>query len=301
MIICPSCSAELAKTETAFICAKCGYNALLRNGIVYFNPEIRDHEDSYDSVALDMLLRVERKHFWFSARKSFIKYFMGRHVPAAADIIEIGAGTGDVAKMLLSCGYDVAVGELHRNGIEYARRAGLPRLYQFNLMTPPFRDHFDTACLFDVLEHLEDDVLAMKRVAGLIKNGGLVVATVPAFDWLWSREDTVGNHKRRYSAAELRELFESAGLEVLEAKYFFVSLLPLFMVRRIVRRDGGQEIVCKEAEIARSIRVMPGANGFLKFVMRIENFLQKYVDFPFGCSIAIAGRKRSGWCGSDIR
>lgn len=291
MIICPHCGTELSRTETALTCSGCAYSAAIRDGIVYFNPETCDNTDSYDSLALDILRQAEKKHFWFHARKAFIKTFFSRHVPRTARIIEIGAGTGDVSRMLSSCGYDMAAGELHRNGIQYAQEAGIKNLYQFDLMKPPFKEHFDAVCLFDVLEHLDNDALAVKKAAGLLRHKGLVIATVPAFDWLWSREDTVGKHKRRYSEASIRKAFENAGLDIVETKYFFVSLLPLLYLRTILRPDDGKAIISKEREVAQTVKVMPGVNGILRYVMAAENFLQTYVAFPLGCSIAIVGRR----------
>ena len=91
-------------------------------------------------------------------------------------IIEIGAGTGNITCMLYSQGYEkISVGEIHFNGLEYSKRYGITELYQFDLLNPPFKDNFDVAGVFDVIEHLTDDNLAIKNIYNILNQKGKVL------------------------------------------------------------------------------------------------------------------------------
>jgi SAM-dependent methyltransferase len=88
------------------------------------------------------------------------------------------------------------------------------------------RGRFDIVTCLDVLEHLDDDVAGLRTVASLAVAGGQVVVTVPAYRWLWSGEDIISQHRRRYTRAGLLAVARAAGLEVLYASYFNMSVLP---------------------------------------------------------------------------
>jgi 2-polyprenyl-3-methyl-5-hydroxy-6-metoxy-1,4-benzoquinol methylase len=200
------------------------------NNIVIFNPEIvKDHED-YNSTGLDILYAAEEKHFWFIVRKQRIINIFKKYVQKHESVLEIGAGTGNVARALQTAGYDVSVGEMHLNGLCYAKSYGIKNCYQFDLFDPPFSEHFDVIGMFDVLEHLQEDVLAMQCVQSMLKPNGRIVLTVPAHKWLWNRDDAIAAHKRRYTLKELKMVMEKAGFEILHGRYFFVSILPLLFL-----------------------------------------------------------------------
>jgi len=91
---------------------------------------------------------------------------------------------------------------------------------------PALRGRFDIVTCLDVLEHLDDDVAGLRTIAGLMAPGGQLVVTVPAYDWLWSGEDEISAHRRRYTRTSLLRAARAAGFEVLFASYFFASVLP---------------------------------------------------------------------------
>jgi SAM-dependent methyltransferase len=91
---------------------------------------------------------------------------------------------------------------------------------------PALRGRFDIVACLDVLEHLDDDVAGLRAIADLMSPGGQLVVTVPAYDWLWSGEDEISAHRRRYTRASLLRAARDAGFEVLFASYFFASVLP---------------------------------------------------------------------------
>jgi SAM-dependent methyltransferase len=197
----------------------------------------RDHE-SHPVEGLDRLFQHERDHPWFQHRRNIIRRAFARHVEKAERVLEIGAGTGCTARALQDDGYvDLSIGELQVRGLRYAKQYGLRRLYQFDLRFPPFWDHFDAVALFDVLEHIREDALALDNVYGMLRSGGRVLLTVPAHGWLWSRIDELSGHYRRYNRRALVSAMTSAGFEVLECRYFFIALVPGLIVRSLLSRN----------------------------------------------------------------
>jgi 2-polyprenyl-3-methyl-5-hydroxy-6-metoxy-1,4-benzoquinol methylase len=238
VIVCPQCETGLVDQTARLSCPSCGYSAIREDGVILFNPEIQDEHEDYKAEGLDQLYRHERQHAWFKHRVNLIRKAFAAHVGKGESILEVGAGTGYSAQVLLADGYrSVSIGEIHKNGLLYAKQYGLKNLYQFDLRSSPFREHFEVVALFDVLEHIANDELAIKNIYDMLRPGGRIILTVPAHRWLWSRLDELAGHHRRYSRKSLRFLLASAGFQVLEARYFFTALVPGLLVRSFVSRN----------------------------------------------------------------
>lgn len=143
------------------------------DGIKVFDKNVDDFHGDYNAKGLDILYAQEEKHFWFIARKEFILQNAIKYINPTDKIIEIGAGTGNVARYLQKNGYEnISVGEMHLNGLKYAKSYGMKECYQFDLLDTPFENEFDVVCMFDVLEHIFDDTLALQN-ANKMLNGGV--------------------------------------------------------------------------------------------------------------------------------
>jgi SAM-dependent methyltransferase len=106
---------------------------------------------------------------------------------------------------------------------------------------PALRGRFDIVTCLDVLEHLDDDVGGLRTIASLLAPGGQVVVTVPAYRWLWSGEDEISAHRRRYTRGALLGACRAAGFQIVYASYFNASILPamaaVIWARRALRAD----------------------------------------------------------------
>lgn len=260
------------------------------DGIKIFHENMNESHEDYHAKGLDNLYMQEEKHFWFIARKEFILQNAVKYIKSKDKIIEIGAGTGNVARYLEKNGYEnISVGEMHINGLKYAQSYGMKECYQFDLLNSPFENEFEIICMFDVLEHILNDELAIQNVYKMLCNNGKIMITVPSHMWLWNRDDAVAGHKIRYTKKELVRRLKDNGFEVLSSRYFFISITPLLFLRRILNKDDGSTV--KEEEYNSNISMNPIISKILLFISRIENKLNKFLPNWFGGSLFIIARK----------
>lgn len=261
------------------------------DGIVIYHDDIHDKHHDYNSQGLDIIHSQEERHFWFISRKEFIISQMKPFIPVDCRIMEIGAGTGNVTRYLETGGFrNIAAGDIHLSGLKYARAYGIRNCYQFDLLRTPFENEFEAVCMFDVLEHLQEEDKALLNIHRMLTTGGRIVLTVPAHMWLWSRDDRIASHKRRYTRKGLVEKLGKNGYRVLRARYFFISIVPLLWLRTIIKRDNNTEV--KDEEYSADISLKPVLNRILLFSSRIENKISGYLPNLFGGSLLIIAEKK---------
>jgi len=272
-----------------YLCKACGHGVAIENGIVFFHPEEKNSNSGMEGCILDDVAEYEEKHFWMSARRSYLGAIFKKFVKPEESILEIGAGTGYVAKYLISQGYrDYSIGDINERGLELSGQCACRHKYQFNVMRDVFTEHFDVVGMFDVLEHLDDDGLAVKNIKKMLKKGGRIIVIVPAHKWLWSKQDAIAYHKRRYEIEELKDLFLKNDFNILKVSGFFLSLIPFMYVRKNVNRDDG--MLC-EKDYRERFKVNGLLNMLLEVMLRIETAI--FINFPsrYGGSIVLVAKK----------
>jgi len=245
---------------------------------------------SYDPRFFDLLASAETKHFWFRARARAIQGSVRRlssGLPVRPRILEIGCGSGTVLAALRSaCPDATVVGiDIHQEGLAYARRRTDAALVRGRIEQLPFAARFDLIGLFDVLEHLPDDLGALRRVRSVLDSRGALVATVPAHRSLWSRVDEAAGHCRRYEPCEFHKLFEEAGYRIEFATAYMTATFPIvWAVRRLSRPPD-------DVPLARELRVPTLINAILERVLRVEaDWLARGRRLPFGASLFAIAR-----------
>jgi len=228
------------------------------------------------------MARLQADHWWFVARRRILAALIAQlSLPPQARILEIGCGTGGNLAMLSSFGR-VSAMEYDEQACEMASAlTGMP-VVSGGLPEPvPFdNNQFDLVCLLDVLEHIVDDGGALGRAAQLLKPGGALLVTVPAYGWLWSAHDDAHHHRRRYTATMLRQLAAACGLQVGRLGYFNTLLFPLIALARIWGRFTGR------AADSDAVLPSPWVNALLQRIFASERHLAGYGLFPFGTSLA---------------
>ncbi len=230
-------------------------------------------------------LEEDERHWWLVGRRVVLQSVLRATIPPGAlSLVEIGCGGGSFLPIAAEFGRVVGI-EASPEFLEVARRRGFTVLEgSLPDRIPLAAGSCDVALLFDVLEHIEDDREALRAVAGLLKPGGLVICTVPAYQWLWSSHDEVLGHRRRYTARGLRRLAGEAGLRPLRVTYFNALLaLPIAGFRLLRRR--------RHARDHDLTRVPPFLNALLTRIFSSESGWLRRANFPFGVSVLMVARR----------
>lgn len=238
--------------------------------------------------------QVEDHSFWFRYRNRVLVE-MVRRFPPPGPIFDIGGGNGFVARGLSEAGFPSVVVEPGRVGAHNAAARGLAPVVCATLEDAGFRPgSLPAAGLFDVLEHLPDDRAVLESLARLIPFGGRLYLTVPALSWLWSDDDDLAGHHRRYTRRSLRRVVEAAGFSVDTDTYLFAPLpLPILALRVVPTRLG----LRRPADAATLKQELEPDSGVVTAVMTrvldLEAWWLTHVGaVPFGSSCLLVATRR---------
>ena len=181
--------------------------------------------------------RAEDRHWWYRGRRNVIERVIADlRLPARARILDAGCGSGRNMIELARHGTVSGI-ELSDTSVDVARTRGAGEVIAGSVLEMPFDgDSFDLSVCLDVIEHLEDDLGALRELRRVLAPGGSLLVTVPAYQWLWSGHDEVNHHHRRYTRRSLQRVAEQAGWEQVRTTYFNSLLLPLAIVLRVLDR-----------------------------------------------------------------
>ena len=255
---------------------------------------------TYDPGLYESLVEVEDRHFWFRARNRAITAVfesLSADLRPGYRVLEVGCGTGYVLRDLQksAAGGSVIGMDLHLEGMRYAQRRVNPALLvRADAGHPPFSVRFDVVGVFDVLEHLDDDVAVLRQLRELLSPGGALMLTVPAHRSLWSYFDVGAHHRRRYERAELRDKLVAAGYTVEYLTPYMTVLQPvLWAGRRLAATRGRRPADAASAWTlaGADLRVRPVSGAVLGFLLRQElPSLRRRRPLPMGASLLAVAR-----------
>ncbi len=181
-----------------------------------------DADEHMPEEILVDLAAIVRRHPWWRARASLtLELLRDLGVRPPARVLDVGCGWGVTLEALERRGYRAIGMDVSRRALEGLDRPGRT-LIEADLTRPIGREAppHDAVLALDVIEHLDDDRAAVRRLAGWTRPGGSVVVSVPALPELFGEFDRIQGHRRRYMPQGLRAAFADSGL-VLERVFWW--------------------------------------------------------------------------------
>lgn len=264
------------------------HNLEFRKGIWYSK---RLSEISYPKEGNETCYQLEENSFWFRHRNNCIGALVKRF-HTGSFFFDIGGGNGFVTQHLQKEGIESVLLEPGEAGVNYALKRGIKNVVCATLEDSGMKKRsIPSAGLFDVLEHIENDLMFLKNIHEYLLPGGHVFISVPAYKILWSHEDEIAGHYKRYTLKSLNEVLNKAGFKSVFGTYFFSVLpLPIFMFRTLPDKFRHHKEKMEAEKYKRDHAVKNGAFGKVMNsiwaweLLRIKQ-LKKIV---FGGSILVA-------------
>jgi SAM-dependent methyltransferase len=238
------------------------------------------------TLAYEKNAEFEDDYWFFVGRWAAISAVLSRIPLANSCIADVGCGTGGTTVRLTRFG-EVAGYDTSPEALAYCRRRGLINVHRYEMPAlPDSARGFGLVTMFDVIEHIDDDVAFLRMLMDRLVPGGVICATVPAYPALWGQEDVISDHKRRYTRATINRAFAEAGLQIERSTYFIFSLLPPIAVFKWLRR-----MTAGEEPGSDLVPVPHPVNWLLTRLLGLEAAWLRRGNFPCGASILIVGRK----------
>lgn len=230
---------------------------------IYFAKQ--ESEISYPESGNQDCFQLEEDSFWFKHRNNCIAEAIKKHCPNTV-FFDIGGGNGFVSKALQDNNIESVLVEPGIQGCLNAKKRNLKTIICSTLENASFKnDTIGSIGLFDVVEHIENDVDFLKSIHYYLEKNGYVFITVPAFNALWSNEDVDAGHYRRYTTESLEKKLRSVGFEIVQSTYIFSILpIPVFFFRTLPSKLGLNK---KSNEISKHKKEHKTKTGFVNNIL----------------------------------
>lgn len=233
--------------------------------------------------------RIEQENWWFKVRRNLIFDLFAKYkVSYESKIFDFGCGSGYLVGELQKMGYNAFGVDFEKEAIRYGLNSGIKNL---TVGTGEKIDHldrsFDLVTILDVLEHIENERSLMVELVRILKPGGKIIITVPAYQWMWGIQDEVAHHYRRYIMKSILKLVKDyPSLSVVKNTYFNTFLfLPVAIVRLVSKWFS---LKGRESDFDINNKWL---NKLFFFIFDLERKVLKYINFPFGVSILLIAKK----------
>ena len=249
-----------------------------------------------------LMYEMESHHWWFQGSRRVLLDTARRHWPRSRPgrplrLLDLGCGTGLTLDLFgREPGVHVHGLDLSPSALGFCRQRGLERLVCGSMDAVPFAtDTFDVVTALDVIEHIDDDLAALREVARVLRPGGMALVAVPAHPWLFSDHDRALHHVRRYRRRELRERLAAAGLRTDFESYYNALLFPAVAAMRLLQRGAKVLRGAPDGQAPRSDVHLPAAplNALLRELFAGEGRWLARHRLPFGVSLVAVARHQS--------
>lgn len=233
---------------------------------------------------------LESKHWWFVSKKEIIVSFLEQYIPLKSDrtILDAGCGAGLMLNNLKKFGKTYAM-DFSEDAVDFSKkvfdgeikRGWLPDNFPYP------NQKFDAIICLDVIEHIDDDLKSLEVLKQHLSDNGIMILTVPALQFLWSKWDDLNHHKRRYDKNQLKDVILKAGFQIDKISYYNSLLFIPIAIVRIVKN-----ILNNDSDKSDTDLPSKPVNWLLKNIFLLEKWLLKLISFPIGVSLIAVVRKK---------
>lgn len=220
----------------------------------------------------DHLFR-DQDHYAQGKYKITMRWLRSAGIPAGASLLNVGCGAGHFNQMADRAGFVVTGVEPEKATFDLAVRAANGSRVQVlhgDLGSVPAQQKFDVIVMHDVLEHIEDDLAAVKKLSTLLAPNGVLILSVPALPGLFGLHDENLGHFRRYTKGSLLRVLKTE-FKVDHCRYYGFVFIPIVYLLSVVFR-----------------RPYPSGSvqdGWVNKVIRFLCWGEAWVPLPLGTSV----------------
>lgn len=232
------------------------------------------------------LYQLEESHWWHKNKRELVFFFIKQNITDKKNrILDVGCGTGKNIEVFSKLGECWGI-DTSPSAIAFCKKRGIKKTIKGNIEQIPFSSQsFNVITALDVLEHV-DDSKSLKEIYRVLKKGGVIIATVPAFPKLWSKWDEVLHHKRRYTSKSLKRILQENKFKIIKISYFYLFLIiPIFLVR-LVKNFFFKNYYPSDFKLSNNT-----INYLLRNISGFERFFIPFLSLPFGTSLIVVARK----------
>lgn len=268
-------------------------------GVFVPRTPIEHRGDDYEEFGHDILIKMQRNHFWYWGRFRFLLNVLRRELPRIGrpseklSVVDFGGGCGGWIEYLNNNKYirfgELALADSSLRALTLADPVvgAFANRYQVDILNLRWKERWDVAFMLDVLEHIPQDEEALRQIHHSLRPGGLLFVAVPALRAFWTYYDDLVHHRRRYSRRDFSDLADATGFRLITSRYFMFFLGSLLWFTRMRPPNLAQ---MSEADIEHHldrIHRIPIApiNLLLRAVFSLETPLGVWVPFPWGTSV----------------
>ena len=240
-------------------------------------------------IEYERMFAAEDGHRWYQGMATITRAILDRHLPRKEnrEILDAGCGTGGAMASILNDYGRVTGFDLSMKGLTFCKARNLKRIFSaFVTKIPIENERFDLVTSFDVLNHVEDDRLAMKELTRMLRPEGYLLVRLPAYEWMRRQHDVQVSTVRRYTCRQVKRLFSSCGFQSVRLTYANTFLFPLAVANVIFEKI--HPPVTDSSELSAS---SGGLNSLFKLILRCEAPFAARFLLPFGLSVVALGKK----------
>lgn len=247
-------------------------------------------DEPFPSSRFAPLADSESTSWWFNSRNQIILTVLNRFATPKMRYLEVGCGNGFVLQAVAQAypSFLLTASEFYAEPLKTAaKRVKRCRFLTQDIRTMDFSECFDVVSAFDVLEHIQEDTIALQNISRAIVPGGHVLLTVPQHRLLWSHLDSNAHHVRRYSRHDLARKLSLAGFKPIWSSSFFTLTLPIYLLSNLI-----SSILPSRQSSAGGVNLPKIISSFLLSLMQIERLaISLGISLPIGSSLIILAKK----------